>query len=528
MGHAEALLLGLLVAIPTLSVLARALGVPYPIVLVIVGVPLGFMPGVPDVRLDPELVLVLFLPPLLYVAAFFANLRELRAQARGISLLSIGLVGFTTVLVALAAHALIDGLPWAAAFALGAIVSPTDPLAATAIARRLGVPRTLVSTIEGEALVNDSSALILYRVAVAALLGGGFSLVEAGLQFVLSVVGGIVVGLLVGYVIALVRRPLDDPPVEVTISLFTGYAAYLPAERLGVSGVLAAVTAGIYLGWLAPEISSARMRMQGYAVWELVLFLINAILFMAIGLQLPSILEALDEFSATTLVTHAVAICAVVVGARLVWLFTMPYVVRALDRRPAQRQRRVPAGARVVLAWSGMRGAVSLAAALSLPLQTGGGEPLPARDLLIFLTYAVVLFTVVAQGLTLPGLIRRLGLSDDGAEEEREEIHARVAGARAALQRLAELEAEEWTRDDTVERVRGMYEYRHRRFAARAGKIEDDGYEDRSAAYQRLVRELIESQRRAIVRLRNERVISNDVMHRIERELDLEESRLEE
>lgn len=527
MHETEVLLLGLLIAVPTLSVVARVLDVPYPLVLVVGSLPLGFIPGVPDVELDPELVLVVFLPPLLYVAAFFANLRELRANLRPISLLSVGLVLFTTCAVALVAHALIDDLPWAAAFALGAIVSPTDPIAATAIGQRLGVPRQLVTVIEGESLVNDGTALVAYRAAVAAAVGGSFSLLDASASFVAGAVGGVLVGLAVGWLIAAIRKPLNDPPVEVTISLFTGFAAYLPAEQLGASGVLAAVTAGIYMGLRAPEISSAEMRMQGYTVWEFMTFLINAVLFMLIGLQLPAVLDELEEYATLTLAGYAAAMCGVVVGARLVWQFTVPYVVRALDRRPQQRARRADAPTRIVLAWAGMRGAVSLAAALALPLETDAGAPFPHRDLLIFLTYAVILFTLLFQGLTLPTLIRRLDVRDDGSEEAHEELKARIRAADAALRRLDELVDEDWVRPDTAERVRGMYGYRRRRFAAQAGKVEDDGYEDRSFNYQRLVHELILAQRAEVLRLRNEHVISNDVMHRIERELDLEESRLE-
>jgi Na+/H+ antiporter len=526
MHDIELLLLGFLVVVPTLSVVARVLRVPYPIVLVLGGLSLGFIPGVPDIALDPELVLVLFLPPLLYVTAFFANLRELRADARAISLSAVPLVLFTMGAVAVTAHAMIDGLPWAAAFALGAIVSPTDPIAATAIFRRLGAPRRLINMIEGEALINDSSGLIAYRLAVAAAVGGSFSLLGASARFLVSVAGGIAIGLAVGWLIAQIRRRIEDPPVELTISLFTGYAAYIPAEQIGVSGVLAAVTAGIYLGWRSPEISSATMRMQAYPVWEFVLYLINAILFLLIGLNLPRVLEGLGGFTPSTLVAYAAAICAIVVGARLAWMFTVPYVVRALDRRPSQVGRRVGARPRLVAAWAGMRGAVSLAAALSLPIETQAGAPFPQRELLIFLAYAVILFTVVGQGLTLPALIRRLGVRDDGGEE-REEIAARVRAADAALERLEQLADEEWTREDKIEKLRAQYAYQRDRFAAQTGEMEDDGYEDRSLTYQRLVRELIGAQRAALVRLRNEGTINNEVMRRIERELDLEESRLE-
>jgi CPA1 family monovalent cation:H+ antiporter len=526
MHEAELLILGLLVAVPALTVLARTLDIPYPIVLVLGALPLGFIPGVPDVRLEPDLVLVLFLPPLLYVAAFFANLRELRADLRGISLLSIGLVLFTTVAVAVVAHAMIDGLPWAAAFALGAVVSPTDPLAATAIARRLGAPRRIVAIVEGESLVNDGTALVAYRFAVAAAVGGSFSLVDAGLRFVGGAIGGVLVGLAVAWLIARVRARIDDPPVEVTVSLFTGYAAYLPAEELGLSGVLAAVTAGIYLGWMAPRISSASMRMQGYAVWEFVVFLLNAVLFMLIGLQLPMVVDGLEGIAVWTLVGYAAAICAVVVGARTIWLFTLPYVIRALDRRPQQVARRTAASWRMVVAWAGMRGGVSLAAALAIPLETDAGEPFPERSLLIFLAYSVILFSLVVQGLTLPALIRRLRVEDDGRELE-EERGARISAAEAALERLERLGAEEWVRQDTLERVRGLYEYRRRRFTAQVVESAEEDYETRSRDYQRMLHEVIDAQREVLVRLRDEQVISSDVMRRIEHELDLEESRLE-
>jgi monovalent cation/hydrogen antiporter len=523
----ELLILGLCVAIPALSVIARVLGVPYPIVFVLGAIPLGFIPGVPDVELHPDLVLVIFLPPLLYVAAFFADLRALRADARALSMASIGMVLATTCAVAVVGHELID-LPWAVAFALGAIVSPTDPVAATAIARQIGAPRRLVNLIEGESLINDASALIAYRVAVAAAIGGSFSLFDATVDFVVAVVGGVAIGLVVGAVIAEVRRRLDDIPVEITISIFSGFAAYLPADALGVSGVLAAVTTGIYLGWLAPQISTAQMRIQGFAVWELIVFLLNAVLFVLIGLQLPSILDAVSAIDEVTLAGYALATIGVVVGTRFLWVFTMPYMIRALDRRPSQVERRVGAAPRVVFGWAGMRGAVSLAAALALPLETDAGGPLPERELVIFLAYCVVLFTVVVQGLTLPGLIRRLGVVDDGTEEEAEEHAARIAAAEAALAALDGLAEEEWTRADSVERMRALYAFRRRRFATLRGDLEDqDGIVDRSLAYQRLMHGVIEAQRAAIVRMRNEGLISADVMRRVERDLDLEETRLE-
>ena len=520
MHEIELLLLALMVAVAGLSILARLVRVPYPILLVLGGLVIGFVPAMPAVELPPELVLVAFLPPLLYWSGFFSSPRDLRADARAITLAAVGLVLATAGAVAVVAHAKVDGLSWPAAFALGAIVSPTDPLAATAIARRLGVPRRLITVLEGESLVNDATALVAYRVAVAAAVSGSFVIWQAGLRFLVGATGGVLVGLLVGWLIAEVRRRLDDPVVEIVISVVTGYVAYLPAELLGVSGVLAAVTAGLYVGWRAPELASPSTRLLGFSFWEVMVYLANAVLFILVGLQLRPILSGLGGTAVAVLVGQAALISAVVIAVRLGWVFTVPYLVRLLDRRQGQRLRRAGARERLVIGWSGMRGAVSLAAALALP------EDFPMRNLILFLTFAVILATLVLQGLTLPSLIRRLRVTADGAEEQ-EELRARMAATKAALERLDELAGEDWTRDDTVARLHGLFEFRRRRLKARAGIWEDDGAEDRSLAYQRLVRELLQAQRQAIVRLRNQGTISNDVMHRIERELDLEDTRLE-
>jgi CPA1 family monovalent cation:H+ antiporter len=520
MDHIEAVIIILLVAVAVFGGLSTRLGLPYPILLVLGGLALGFMPGMPEVELAPELVLVVFLPPLLYSAAFFASLRDLRADARPIALLSTGLVVATTVAVAVTLHALVDGLPWAACFALGAIVGPTDPVAATTIARRLGVPRRTVNVLEGESLVNDATALVLYRVAVGAFGGGAFDVLDAGWDLVVAAVGGAAVGLAVAVVVREVRRRLDDPPVELTISLLSGYAAYVPAEHIGGSGVVAAVTTGIAVGWWSPVIATPAVRTQGFAVWELLTYLLNALLFVLIGLQLPHIVDGLGEESAGFLVGVAAAVCAVVIVTRLVWVHLSAAVVRLLDRRPSQRERRSDWRSRTVLGWAGMRGSVSLAAALALPANT------PQRDLLQFLTFVVILVTLVVQGLTLPAVIRALGVEDDGTED-REELLGRLKATQAALARIEELKAEDWPREDTLERLTGAYEYRRRRLKARAGKIDDDGYEDRSEAYQRVVREVLDAQRQAVWQLRNGGQISNDVMHRLEREFDLEDQRLE-
>ena len=543
MEHFELTILLLLVAVAGLVLAADQLEVPYPILLVLGGLVLGFVPGAPDVELAPELVLLIFLPPLLYVAAFFSSLRDLKANIRPIGLLSVGLVVLTSVVVAAVAHWVV-GMPWTVAFVLGAIVSPTDPIAATAIAERLGVPRRVVTILEGESLINDGSALVLYQTGVRVVMSGvAFSLLTLGLRFVVGVIVGVAIGLFVGYVVAEVRRRIEDPLVEITISLFTGYAAFLPAEELNgseifgtgipASGVLAAVTAGIYLGWRNPRLTSPSTRLQAYSLWEVLTFLLNSLLFVLIGLQLPRILEGISQIPPATLFLYAAAVSLAVVVARFAWVFPATYVPRWASRRLRERDPSPPWQAVTVISYSGMRGAVSLAAALALPLN------FPDRNLVLFLTFCVILVTLVAQGLTLQPLIRLLGLQDDGAME-REEVKARLLAAEAALRRIEDLAEEEWVFEDTAERMRGMYGYRRNRFAARHASLSDElaeelaeelademDYETRSTNYQRLRRALLDAERDAVLRLRSEGRIGDDAMRRVERDLDLEVSRLE-
>ena len=528
-GDLELILFGILAATGGLVLLAQRTGVPYPITLTLGGIALAFVPGVPAVELDPDLVLVLILPPLLYAAAFFSSLRDLRANLRPISLLAVGLVIATTLTVALVAHTLIDGLSWAAACVLGAVLAPTDPVAATAIAGRLGAPRRITTVVEGESLINDSTALIAYKFAVAAVVTGGFSVLDAGFEFVYSVAGGIAIGVVVGAVVGALRRRTEDPPTEITLSIVSPYLAYLPADALGLSGVIAAVTTGIYLGWRAPQLASPTTRLQAYAVWEILVFSLNAALFVLIGLQLRTATEGLDGGTdAMTLAGYAAAIIATVVLTRFAWLFPFTYLPRRLSRRLRGRDPAPPPSWVLVLGWSGLRGAVSLAAALAIPETTAGGAPFPERDVIVFLTFAVVVFTVVGQGLTLPLVVRAFDVHDDGGKEAVEESKARLRAAEAALRRLDELRTEGWVRDDTEQRVRGLYEFRRRRIRARFDADDDrDGIEARSLDYQRLARELLEAQRAEIVALRGQGRINDEVMRRIERELDLEDNRLE-
>jgi CPA1 family monovalent cation:H+ antiporter len=519
-AHQDVELLALLIALGALLALSPTLRLPLPILLVLGGVVLGFVPGLPHVSLPPDVVLVAVLPPLLYSGAFFTSLRDLRTNRRPISLLAFGLVATTMTAVAIAAHEWI-GLPWAVAFTLGAVVSPTDALAATEIASRLGAPRRVVALIEGESLVNDGTALVLYKAAVGAALGGTFSLLDTSGRVVLNVLGGIAIGLAVGWLVRHVRRRLDDPPIEIALAVLSGYLAYLPAAAAGVSGVLAAVTIGVYMGWYTPELTTERTRLSGDAFWEILVFLVNALLFVLVGLQLRRIVDALSGIASLRLAGYAALVCATVMLTRIVWVPVFTYLPRWLFRRIRERDPYPPWQYPAVISWTGIRGAVSLVAALALP------NDFPNRDLIVFLTFAVIVATLVLQGLTLPGLIRVLGVSDDGGAE-REDAKARLKAAEAALARLEELVADGAVRPDTAERLRGAFGFRRDRFRARFDADDDGAIEERSVAYQRVMRELLDAERATVVALRNGGIIDDGVMQRVQRDLDLEAARLDQ
>ena len=525
MDHIELIVFGLLLAIAGLAVLAGLLRVPYPVTLVLGGAVIGFLPGVPTVELDPDLVLLIFLPPLLYGAAFFTSVRDLRRNAKPIALLSIPLVLVTMVAVAVVAHATV-GLDWGPAFVLGAVVSPTDAVAPAEIMRRIGAPRRLITIVEGENLTNDWTALVLYKFAVAAVVTGSFSLLESIPKFVATGVGGVAIGLIAGRIIREVRSRLDDPPTEITISILSGYAAYLPAEELGLSGVIAAVTVGIYMGWHTPQLTTPIMRLQGVAIWEILTFLLNALLFLLVGLQLPSVIDRLSGHGAGELIGWALIVSLVVITVRLVWMFLIPNAVRMPDRAAGRLGApTAPLAERVVVGWAGMRGSVSLAASLAIPLTVDAGGGFPDRDLIIFLAYGVILVTLVGQGLTLGPLITWLGLEDDGAEE-REEQMARQRVAEAGIGRMDDIGAPDWISSESLERARNLLDYRRRRFSALVDG-DGDGYEERTDAWRRLMYDVYDAQREQLVELRNRGDISDEVRRKIERDLDLEESRLE-
>src|SRR5215472_6970445 len=490
------LVLGLLVAVTVLALLARRLHVPYPILLVLGGLVLGFVPGLPPVSLAPDVVFLLFLPPLITAAGWYTSVQDLKTNRRPIALLSVGLVLFSTVAVAAVAQAVIPGLGWGPALVLGAIVSPTDAVAATAIMQRLGAPHRLAALLEGESLLNDATGLVAYRYAVLAVVAGTFSFWEAGARFALSLVAGLAIGLAVGWMLIQVWRRINDPLVGITLSFLAPYAAYLAADRiLQVSGVLASV----------------------------------------------------GHESALNLVLVGAAVSLAVVAARFIWVFPATYLPRFLSRRIRERDPYPGWRNVVVVAWSGMRGVVSLAAALAVPFTVNGGGSFPQRDLIIFLTFCVILVTLVGQGLSLPPLLRLLGVTSDGTELH-EEARARFRALDAAMNRLEELAEQDWTTEMGLSYMRAYYEKRRHKLSTRFGKLDHehaaaaDGHgghvhaegadhlEDhrsRQENLRRLRHELLDTERATVIELRNRGVINDSVLRQVERDLDLEELQLE-
>jgi Na+/H+ antiporter len=510
-----------------LAQLARSLNVPYPIFLVLGGLAIGFVPGLPHVEIPPEVIFLIFLPPLLNSAAFSSSPLDLRAHLRPIVLLAVGLVLATTCAVAVVAHAVI-GLPWAAAFVLGAILAPTDPVAAEAIFSRLGVPRRVGTVVGGESLVNDGTGLVAFRVAVGAV-GGTFVFWEAGLSFLLVGGGGLLVGLIIARIVLPLWARLEEPSIFITFSLLIPYSVYILAEEvLHVSGILAVVSYGLYQGWRSPRLyPDASTRIQALSFWSVLVFLLEALLFVLVGQQLPSIVGNIEEYSISEVLIYAALVYGVVLGARLLWFFTMPYLHPVFDRLLRNRYLRSPWQERLVMSWSGMRGAVSLAAALAVPLTIEGGAQFPQRDLILFLTFAVILATLVLQGFTLGPLIGALRLRSDDEAGKLVELKARLDAARAALEKLERLGDDRRVSPEGRERMREYYEERIRRYEAglQAGGTTEE-YAESSAAWRDWRRELLAAEREAVLSSRDQGKISPEVMRRIERDLDLEESRI--
>ena len=468
------------------------------------------------------------MPPLLYPAALFTPWRDFRANLRPIGLLAIGLVLFTTVAVAYFAYYFMD-LPLAAGFVLGAIISPPDAIAATAIADRLKVPRRIVTVLEGESLVNDATALVAYRVAVAAVVSGAFSLARATGEFFLVGLGGNAVGLVVGWLAEQFHKRVDDAPIEITVSLLTPYVAYLLAERLGVSGVLAVVTAGFYLGMRLPELLTFKTRLQAGPVWDILEFLLNGFVFILIGLELPDVLSTLSghAISIQKLVWYALLISIAVIVIRIVWVYPATYLPRLLFKSIRRRDPYPPWRQVTVVAWTGMRGVVSLAAALAVPFTIHNGAPFPGRALILFLTFVVILATLVLQGLTLPLLIRRLGIQDDRSMEK-EEREARLNANKAALGRLNEIAERDPAKADALQRLRVEYEDHIRQLEGVEPWTAGTPLRLFSSEYERLSYEALKVERISIIKLRDADVISDEVLRRIQRDIDLAEARLQQ
>ncbi len=500
-------LIGVAVALTVLGsvALAQRTEVPAPVFLVLAGLGVSFVPGLPEVILQPDIVFYVFLPPLLYAAAFFTSPRELRANWVPISLLAIGLVLATLFAVAGATALLIGSLGWAAAFGLGAIVAPTDPVSATGVLGRLGAPRRLRTILEGESLVNDGVALVVYRLAVAAAVGGGFSVLHGTIRFVEIAAGGVAIGIAIGAAVAWVRRYVHETQLEIAISLVTPYLAYVGAERAHVSGVLATVAAGVYLGWRSAGIFRPQTRLQAFAFWEVLTFLLESVLFVLLGAQMPVVLRGLGGFSDGQLVWYAVLVVGAVVLTRLTAHLLAPVATWQ---------------ARLVLGWSGMRGAITLAAALALPLD------FPQRNLVLFLAFMVVVATLVLEGVSLPWLIRALGLSH-GEELTRRELEARLRLSEAALARIEDLAGDEDVEVESLDPLRRQYEQRLELLAEQLEHRDGEEANGRRS-YRRLHHELLAAQRSALRRLRREEGLDPDTARRLQRELDLEESRLGE
>ena len=513
-----------LVAVGLLALAARKIRIPYPILLTVGGLVLALLPGVPVIHLDPQLVFDLFLPPLLYPAAVYTTWRDFRANLRPILLLAIGLVLATMTATAYLFHWL-AGLPLAVGFVFGAIISPPDAVAALSVTQHLRVPRKIVVILEGESLANDATSFISFRFAVAAVMTGSFSLAEASTRFLLVVAGGICVGLATGWLATEVQRRLDDPPVQTMFSLLTPYIAYFAGERLHVSGILAVVIAGMVYGWHAPRVLRGRMRLQALPVWETVVFILNGVLFMLIGLELPMVVRSLPSSSMAHAAKLAALVLTVMVLVRFAWMFGSSWLPRVVSRS-FRRESPTPWQHTLLIAWTGMRGADSLAGALAIPFALPTGQPFPGRDLILLLTFCVIFGTLVLQGLTLSPLVRWLGVVDDHVSE-REERSARLKANEAAMARLEEMRSSTRIRPETVERLRTEYADRIRQLHNEPTPGEGEARLF-SPDFEELAREALETERQTVIQLRNEEQLDNQAFTRIQHDIDLAEARLKQ
>ncbi len=522
------LVLVLLAATAAISVLAERLVVPAPVLLVLGGTVLAFVPELPRPTLSPEVVFLVFIPPLLYWSAFNTSWRDFRRHLRSISLLSVGLVLVTMTAVAAVAHALVPGLPWPSAFVLGAIVSPPDAVAVAAVTRRLGIDRGIMTVLEGEGLVNDATALVAYRMSVAAVVAGAFSLRTAMVEFAWAAVAGVGIGVGVGMLIAALRRRLRVSSVASnTVSILTPFATYIPAEHFGASGVLAVAAVGLYLGRQGPRVLSPQTRTQAIAMWEMLAFLLEGLVFILVGLELPMAVAALHEYGIGTLAAATLAVAVAAVLVRMVWVIPGTYLLGG-TMRLLGRPEPVPPWRNVVfIGWAGLRGADSLVVALSLPLTIATGAPFPGRDLILFLTFAIIFVTLVAQGLSLKAVIRALGLKPD-PESAREMSAARARLAVVGLETLDALAAEQPGAEDAKKALRLKYEHVAHRFQARLHNKRIARDEERIEAYRTMRLKMLGAERNALIVMRDSDEISDDILREIQHDLDLEQVLLEQ
>jgi monovalent cation/hydrogen antiporter len=515
----------LLAVLAGTSLLARRINVAPAILLLLAGITLAFVPGMPSLELPPELVLLLVLPPLIYSASVAMSWREFKYNLRPIILLSVGCVIFTAFAIAAATHYLI-GLPWSIGFLLGAIVAPPDVVAPLAIARKLGLPRRILVILEGEGLANDATALILYRFAVVAISTGMFSLPKAAGTFVVIVAGEMLFGLAVGWLSLRARHRARDPQIEITLSLITPYVAYWIPEHFGGSGVISTVACGLYMSWNGPLLISAATRLQGIFFWDLVIFLIEGLLFLLTGFQMRLLFEKSKAFPLDDILFATALVTVIVIFARFAWIYPATYLPRLLSR-PLRERDPSPSWRWVfVIAFTGVRGAVSLAAALALPLALPGGEGFPYRDLILFVSFGVIFITLVGFGLGLPLVVRWLGIAQAGRDEHlaehESEISARREALGAALKSLDAMTDDRELSDEVVKLLRARHEIRANQLPA---SLDPDAHE-LSATGTNLTRELISAERKFIHLLLRDGKITDEVRRRIERDLDLEEASL--
>jgi Na+/H+ antiporter len=515
----------LLAVLAGTALLARRINVAPAILLLLAGIALAFVPGMPTVELPPELVLLVFLPPLIYSASVAMSWREFKSNLRPIILLSVGCVIFTAFAVATATHYLI-GLPWGVGFLLGAIVAPPDVVAPLAIARKLGMPRRILVVLEGEGLANDATALILYRFAVAAISTGLFSLPKATGTFAVIVVGEILFGVAVGWLSLRARHRARDPQVEITLSLITPYLAFWVPEHLGGSGVIATVACGLYISWNGPLLISSATRLQGIFFWDLVIYLVEGSLFLLTGFQMRLLFEKSKAFPLQEILFATALVAIIVIVARFAWVYPATYLPRVISRRIRERDPPPSWQTVFVVAFTGVRGAVSLAAALALPLALPSGEGFPHRDMILFVAFGVIFITLVGLGLGLPAVVRWLGVAKDGRSEHVAEHEAEIAARRealdAALKSLDAITDDLELSDEVVKLLRARHEIR----ANQLPNSLDPGAHDITAAGTALTRELIAAERKFIHVLLRDGKITDETRRRIERDLDLEEASL--